>query len=45
MSDGANFLSMPLTNLLVMCGYVPLAVVGIHDCTGHMVEWGERNTE
>ena len=45
MSDGATIFRIPLVNVLVMCGAVPPEVVDIHDCTGHMVEWGERNTK
>ena len=45
MSDGAKTIHMPLVNILVMCGDVPPTAVDIHDCTGHMVEGGNKDAK
>ncbi len=40
--DGATIKTMPLLNMLAMCGSMPPAVIAILDCTGHMVDGGKK---
>ncbi len=35
---------MPILDILAMCGSKPPAVIGILDCTGHMMD-GEKNAK
>ncbi len=41
--DGATINRVSLLNMLVMCGSNPPAVITILDCTGHMMDGGEKD--
>ncbi len=42
LGDGAPIKRMPLLNILVLCGNVPLTVVSIVDCTTHLSDGKKR---
>jgi len=43
LGDGATIGRLPFINILGMCGGTPPVVIGIHDCTGHMVVGGKKD--
>lgn len=43
MGDGATIKRMALVNVLAMCADVPLIVISINECTGHMSRGGRKD--
>ena len=42
LGDGATIARTPFINILGMCGDTPPVVIGIHDCTKHLIEGGKK---
>ena len=43
LGDGATIARTPFINILGMCGDTPPVVIGIHDCTNHLIEGGKKD--
>ena len=43
LGDGATVSKMPCINILGAAGGLPPVVIGIHDCTKHLVEGGKQD--
>ena len=43
LGDGATIAHTPFINILRMCCDTPPIVIGIHDCTNHLIECGKKD--
>jgi len=41
--DGATTVPLPLINIMGMCRDIPPVVIGIHDCTEHILQGGKKD--